>query len=277
MARCGCGGGLCACTVIAGENVTVSGTGSAANPYKISSEVPCDTVRACFTAGPGIDLDQATGVIAADLSTEPGNNLSIGPDGGLLVPTAGGQVVTGCGLTGNGSASAPIEAATGTWPYPCDPDTEGGVIVCGSDGVLRGEPRGAASFSQFFEERTYPDIEVPTGSVAVVDTYNATVVNPSNCRPALVLAEQELDIWLVLPGGAGAATGYDGDEMAYHFNAGTTWRTGVHTAATKFLGRGVLAPGASASVGFGAAVGRGSGGAYYYRINYVLRVLLLSL
>lgn len=268
---------MCNCALIAGENVTISGTGSVANPFKVSAEVPCETVRTCFTAGPGIDLDQGSGIIAADLSGEAGNNLVIGPDGGLLVPTAAGQILTGCGLTGDGSGSAPVEAATGTWPYECSVDQAGTVIACDSAGVLRGEPRAVATFTTYDEERTFPDIEIPPGSVQTVDNYAVTATNPSSCRPAMILSEQEVDVWMVLPAGAGGATGFDGDECFYMRNTGSSTMTSVHAQATKFLSRGMLAPGASTSVGFGASVGKGSGGAYYWRINYILRVFLLAL
>ncbi|MCF3960601.1 hypothetical protein [Streptomyces fuscigenes] len=277
MARCGCGGGQCACTLTAGDNILISGTGSAANPFRVSADVPCETVRACFTAGPGIDLDEASGTIAADLSGQAGNNLTIGPDGGLLVPTAGGSVLTGCGLTGNGSASSPVKAATGTWPYACSPEEAGTVIACGTDGVLRGEPRGVASWSTFGEERSFPDTAIATGNVVIVDNYSATVTNPSTCNPAMVLVEEEVDMWMVLPAGAGAATGFDSDETFYMRNTGTSTMTGVHAQATKFLSRGMLAPGATVAVGFGASAGKATGGAYYYRINYNLRVFLLAL
>jgi len=268
---------VCNCTLVAGENVTVSGTGSEANPYRVSAQVPCDTVRACFTAGPGIDLDPASGTISADLSGQAGNNLVINPDGGLYVPTAGGQVLTGCGLTGDGSASAPVQAATETWPYTCSVDTAGTVIACDSSGRLRGEPRPVASFTSYNEQRTYPDVEIDSGSLQVVDNYAVTVTNPSSCRPAMILAEQEVDVWMVLPPGAGAATGFDGDETFYMRNTGSSTMTGVHAQATKLISRGMLAPSASASVGYGAAAGNGSGGAYFYRINWILRVFLLAL
>lgn len=42
MARCGCANDRCACTVIAGENVVVSGTGSRSNPYIIDAIASSD-------------------------------------------------------------------------------------------------------------------------------------------------------------------------------------------------------------------------------------------
>ncbi|MFB7496101.1 hypothetical protein ACFC09_15640 [Streptomyces sp. NPDC056161] len=200
----------------------------------------------------------------------------INPDGGLYVPTAGGSVLTGCGLTGDGSASAPVEVATGSWPYSCDVETYGSVITCDSSGVLRGEPRGTAQFTTYSEQREFNDPVVP-GDFQTVDNYAVTVTNPNPCIPALVIASEEVDVFLVLPSGAGAATGFNGDETYYTRNTGTGTIVGAHSQATKVVPRGVLAPGASTSVGFGAAVGRGTGGAYYYRINYILRVLLLSM
>ncbi|MEU7323438.1 hypothetical protein ABZ682_23230 [Streptomyces griseoviridis] len=254
----------------------MSGSGSAANPYVVSSDVPCADVRDCLSAGPGIAFDTVTGQISARLSGQAGNNLVTRPDG-LFVPTTAGTVSTGCGLTGSGAASSPVRANTGTWPYACSVDTEGTVIACGTDGRLRGEPRAVSSFLAFSEERTYPDVVMTTASVAVFDTYSVTVTNPSTCRPALVMTEQEVDVWMVLPAGAGGATGFDGDETFYIRNTGTSTMTSVHSQATKFLSRGMLAPGASVAVSFGAAAGRGSGGAYYYRCNFILRTFLLAL
>ncbi|MFI1954790.1 hypothetical protein ACH437_23580 [Streptomyces xinghaiensis] len=255
----------------------MSGTGSVANPYRVSAEMPCETVRGCFSAGPGIDLDPGTGVIAADLSGQAGNNLTIGPDGGLLVPTSGGAVLTGCGLTGDGSGSAPVTAATGTWPYACDVDTWGGPVVCDSSGVLRSGPRGSAQVLTYIEDRSYASVVIPEGQIQTVDTFSVTVTNPNPCLPCLVIAEQDVDIFTVLPAGAGAATGFDGDETWRMRNTGTGSIIGAHAQATKTLPRGVLAPAASTSVGFGAAVGQGSGGAYFYHISFQLRVLLIGL
>ncbi|MGP4091509.1 hypothetical protein [Streptomyces sp. KR55] len=162
-------------------------------------------------------------------------------------------------------------------PYPCSADTEGGVIVCGSDGILRGEPRGATIFTRYAEERTYPDVEIASATVVTADTFSTTVTNPSTCLPALAVVEQEVDVYMVLPAGAGAATGFDGDETFYIRNTGSSTMTGVHSQATKVLSRGTLAPGASMSLSFGATVGRDSGGAYYYRINALIRALLIAL
>ncbi|WP_097287027.1 hypothetical protein [Streptomyces sp. OK228] len=261
-----------------GTNVSVSGSGSAANPYVISAATPCADVRACLSAGPGINLDQATGAISADLSGQAGNNVTIGPDGGLYVPTAGGAVLTGCGLVGNGTASAPVKAKTGTWPYPCSLDTFGGVVACDSNGVLRGEPRGRLSFASYFDNRDYPDVPVPAAQNTVLDNFTVNVTNPDTCRTAMVLTEREVDVYVVLPAGAAAGTGHSNDEMYYMRNSGTSTIVGTHVQTTKFLAEpALLAPGATMPVTLTATGGRGAGGAYYYGINFVLRTMIISL
>ncbi|WP_406321881.1 hypothetical protein [Streptomyces sp. NBC_00519] len=278
MARCGCGGGLCNCSVVAGDNVTISGSGSAANPYVVSSEVPCETVRACLSAGDGIDFDQSTGVISADLSDQAGNNIAFGPDGGLFVPTGAATVSVGCGLTGDGSGSAPVTANTGDWPYPCSVDTLGGVVACDSNGVLRSEPRGKVSYRSFTENREYNNLTVPSAQNTRVATFTAQFTNPDTCRPALVLTERELDVSFNLPAGAAAAYDQDTDEMYYLKNTGSSSMTSVHTQTTKLLQQSAsLAPGATLTVNFNVTLGRGAGGARYNRIQVAIRALMISL
>ncbi|MFK0063330.1 hypothetical protein ACIQTN_29395 [Streptomyces werraensis] len=243
----------------------------------MSAAVLCEDVRGCLSGGPGITVDQATGEIAADLSSQPGNNLTVGPDGGLLVPTAGGTVLAGCGLTGDGSGSAPLAVATGTWPYPCDPDTAGGVVVCGSDGVLRGEPRGQVNYVQLSETRTYADLTVPS-DLTTVDTFSLNVVNPDQCRSAMVLVEREVDVDFVLPPGAGAAYAQDTDQVFYTRNTGTSTITDEHTQTTKvYQALTALAPGAAALIQLPVGLDRGSGGATYNRIQVFIRAILISL
>ncbi|HEX5567947.1 MAG TPA: hypothetical protein VFY14_13650 [Streptomyces sp.] len=262
----------------AGTNVVVSGSGSQANPYVVSATVPCEETRGCLSAGPGVNYDPATGVIAARVSGQSGNNLAVGPDG-LYVPTGAATVSTGCGLTGNGSGSSPVRVATGTWPYPCSPATAGGVIVCDANGVLRGEPRGRISYVQNGETRNYADLTVPTGTAIVpVDSFSLTVTNPDPCRPAVVLFEREFDVSFNLPAGAGAAWGADGDEMYYMRNSGSSAITNIHSQLTKvYQALASLGPGATTTITIPVELGRGSGGANYNRIQSLLRAILISL
>lgn len=276
MARCGCGGGLCNCSVQGGTGVSVSGSGSAANPYVVSAETSCEDVRGCLSAGPGIAYDAGTGEFSAEVSATPGNNLTVGPDG-LFVPTGAATVNTGCGLSGDGSGGAPLAIAVGTWPYPCDPDTAGGVIVCAPDGTLRGEPRGQVNYQQVQETRTYADLAVPN-ELTVVDTFQLNITNPDQCRAAVVLVEREVDVDFVLPAGAGASYGHDTDQMYYMRNTGSSTMTDVHTQTTKvYQAVTSLAPGAGALVQLPVTMDRGSGGATYNRIQCFIRAILISL
>ncbi|MYR61130.1 hypothetical protein GTY54_34535 [Streptomyces sp. SID625] len=262
----------------AGDNVSLSGSGSAANPYKISAEVPCSTVRGCLSGGQGINYDKSTGVIAAKVSAQSGNNLSIGPDGGLVVPTAGGQIVTGCGLTGNGAAASPVKANTQTWPYACSVDTAAGGVYCDSQGRLRSEPRGKISFTTYSDSRDYNDITLPAAQNTVLDTFSVNITNPDQCRPAMVITEREVDVWLVLPAGAAGGTGQQSDEMFYMRNSGTSTMVGVHAQSCKvYSDTASLAPGATMPISLMATGGRGAGGAYYYSIVFILRALIISL
>lgn len=328
MARCGCGGGQCACSVIAGPGVTVDGSGSVANPYIISTEVTCDQVRPCFTAGdgasydpstgvigarpstdagneleygsdgglmvppsevtcddvrpcisagPGASYDPETGVIEADLSEDAGNNLVIGGDGGLYVPAGSATVTTGCGLTGDGSAAAPVTAATGTWEYEgCDVDTAAGQVYCDSAGVLRSEPRSTATFVQDHVEQFYPDLPVPAGDDNVMETRTLDLVNPDPCREAFVIVERELDVDFDLPPGVGAAVGQDTDEMSFTRNTGSSQINDSHIHSTKVY-HVTIPPGGTTTVTCPVTMGRGNGGATYNRIQTFLRAWIFNL
>jgi hypothetical protein len=277
LARCQCGGDGCNCVVIAGDNATVTGAGSTLNPYVVSAVIGCEDVRPCISAGDGITYDSSTGVVSAHLSDQAGNNVAIGPDGGLFVPTGAATVSVGCGITGDGSGSAPVTANTGDWPYACSVDDFGGVVACDSNGVLRSEPRGKVSMTRYAESRTYNNRRVPSGAIQRADTFSTTITNPDTCRPAFVVVEREVDIFVTLPAGAGAATGFDGDEMYYTRNSGSSTITSAHAQATKVLPGGTIPAGGTMTVSFEATVGRGSGNAVYTGINAIIRCLMISL
>lgn len=259
MPRCSCGGLRCSCSVIAGPGVTVAGNGSTSAPFVISAgdgggTVTCDQVRPCLSAGPGIEYDPATGIIAA--------------------PPA--DLVTGCGLTGAGTDGSPLAAATGAWPYECPIDAIGGVVACDSAGVLRSEPRGFVAAYSYTETRTYTNLAVPAGFDQLADTFTTTVTNPG-CRPALVWLEREVDVDFDLPAGAGAAYGHGGDEVAYHRNTGSSVEQDFHVQTTKSFGLAdTLLVGETRPLPFEITLGRGSGGATYNRIQIFIRVLLIG-
>ncbi|MGW3971212.1 hypothetical protein ACWEFD_18170 [Streptomyces ardesiacus] len=239
--------------------------------------VSCDDVRQCLSAGDGIAYDEATGVIAARPSTDAGNTLSFGTDGGLLVPAAE-ALETGCGLTGEGTPGAPLAVATGAWSYPCVAEDAGTAVVCDANGELRGAPEHGTYFEQFTEMRDYANLPVPAGFDVVADTFTWSYTNPDPCRPVTVFLEREADVDFDLPAGAGAAAGQDTDEMNYMRNTGTTTILDYHVHGTKVYRHQVsLAPGATANVTFPVTIGRGSGGATYNRIQIFLRAMMHTL
>lgn len=153
MARCGCGGTSCGCALVAGDNVAVSGTGSAANPFVISSSVPCSAVRPCLSAGTGITYSSATGVIAADFSAIPCSVIRpcLSAGTGITYSSATGQIsadfsavpctaVRPCLSAGNGAS---YNSGTGVVTARLSPQA-GNNIVFAPDGGLF-VPTGAAT------------------------------------------------------------------------------------------------------------------------------------
>ncbi|CAM5476459.1 MULTISPECIES: hypothetical protein [Streptomyces] len=270
MARCQCGGGGCNCVIVAGENTTVTGGGSTANPYVVSAQVDCSDVRPCISAGPGATYDPATGVVGAHVSTDAGNNLVLDPSGGLYVPTGAATVSTGCGLTGDGSASAPVRARTGTWDFPCDLDANAGRVFCDSSGVLRSEPRGRTFFQQQSTTDNNPNTPVPAVYPTQIADHSLTFTNPDSCREMYVICETELDIDFDLPPGSGAAWGIVGDEQGRLSNTGSSTQFDVHAQLTKVF-RLTVGPGQTFTQHLYVQAGTGFGGAQYNKVQSFIR------
>ncbi|MGW4731852.1 hypothetical protein ACWEQC_22260 [Streptomyces shenzhenensis] len=280
MAQFGCGGARCSCVVTAGPGVTVTGNGSSGAPYVIGAggggTVTCDQVRPCLSAGDGIDYDPATGTIGARPSTDAGNTLDIGTDGGLLVPGPE-ALTTACGLTGDGSASTPLAAAVMAWPHPCDLDANASGVYCDSDGALRGEPPVRSDFFQNAKNQSLATpMPVPTASDQPIDTLTLTVTNPDPCRPAWAILFREVDLDLNLPPGSGGMAGIDGDDMSYLGNQGSGTVFNTHTQDNKIT-QITLAPGETQTITMNITSGRGSGGAEITRIQATLRAWLFSI
>lgn len=84
MARCGCSGECGCCLSSTDGSVVISGTGSAANCFDLSTNTNCDEVRQCLTGTGGINFDQGSGVISVCISADDNNTLQLGSDGCLF-------------------------------------------------------------------------------------------------------------------------------------------------------------------------------------------------
>ncbi|MEU4406190.1 hypothetical protein AB0F88_16840 [Streptosporangium sp. NPDC023963] len=148
MSNCGCSR-RCDCVVIAGDNITVAGDGGTGTPYVISATgggaVTCDQVRPCLSAGPGATYDPVTGVIAANVSTDAGNQVTIGTDDGLFVPAGGGAVTAlavtdtpsvDLELTGTGAAGDPYTVAADVVLDPAPPGGGTNLLHESPDGLF---------------------------------------------------------------------------------------------------------------------------------------------
>ncbi|WP_328434598.1 hypothetical protein [Streptomyces sp. NBC_00425] len=122
--------------------MTVSGSGSAGNPFVVSADNPdCSVIRACLSAGNGASYSAASGIISARTSTDPNNNVTFGGDGGLYVTTNCAQVRQ-CFTEGNGIDYDPV-----TGVIAARPSTDAGNnVTFGGDGGLF-VPTGAATVS----------------------------------------------------------------------------------------------------------------------------------
>jgi hypothetical protein len=92
---CGCGGSAaltCNCVVVAGDRATVTGTGVPEDPYVVSAQpMTCEEIQDCvaLAIGDGLAWDPVAREFSARPSTDPGNVLLFGSDGGLYVSEDG--------------------------------------------------------------------------------------------------------------------------------------------------------------------------------------------
>ncbi|MFF4385631.1 hypothetical protein ACFY0G_02375 [Streptomyces sp. NPDC001552] len=257
MARCGCGGNKCTCNISAGDNITVTGTGSIANPFVIAAAVECDTIRACISAGPGITYNEATGVISATAVVDP-------------------NVQTACGLEGSGSAGDPLLVTSGAWPYPCDVDTSGSFLYCDGNGVLRTTPPHTATQNVQQTQTAYPNILVPLPDDTQIEIQMLAVVNPDPCREAFVIVEQEMEISMDMPINSTGASGIGTDDMMFRFNNGNSPQVSVHSQHTKVIAT-IVGAGVATVTQMRVTAGRGTGGATIERVQTFLQAFILTI
>lgn len=281
IARCGCGGTCgCALTSNAAGGTTVTGAGTPANPWQVAVAIKnCTDVRSCLSGNQGVTFNPATGVISACVSPNAGNGLTRDANGCLFVGAGASTVTTGCGVTGTGTPASPVAANTQAWPYACDVATQGGVVTCDpATGELYGEPRSHSAMQSVFYDEPIANLAVPAGATQsnLIHTVTGTFTNPDPCRPAIVIAMQEMAFTLNLPANARAEYGFDGDNMVQHTNRGATAETDFYVQVSKTVNRGTIAAGATANYSFGMLLGLGTNGATYSDAEGILRILMIT-
>lgn len=278
MARCGCGSS-CGCSLTAGDNTVITGSGTAGNPWVIDSHANCTEVRGCLASGAGTVYDPATGSFTVCVSPNAGNQLSKDVNGCLFVPANTNQVITGAGVTGTGSAGDPIRANIRTWPFPCTQDAQGSVVGVDSTGKLVGEPPYHTYFFQLRRTNNFAvgALPVPAGlPISNVDTpFPFVVTNPDPCRPMRLMWKQETRMYVNLPVGSEATTGMNTEEFWAGGNYGTAAipRNGVYTDKTNEF-TSFIGPGASVTLTMQAQAGRAVGTPSIVEIHMSHRVWL---
>ncbi|MFF3654866.1 hypothetical protein [Streptomyces olivochromogenes] len=180
-------------------DVTVTGTGTAADPYQVAAAVildpappggganlleegpdglyvECADVRTCITAGDGAAYTPGTGEVEARLSTDAGNQVAFGTDGGLFVPPDA-PLEIGCGLQGDGTAATPLTAfpIAGSQPWTddwnCDPVANSTLKCDPTSGALWTPPEHASAAVTLQQNHPLgtPTIGV-TGGFVLVDS-----------------------------------------------------------------------------------------------------------
>ena len=186
-------------------DTTVTGTGTAGDPYVVSADVvvdatppgggtnllhsnadglyvECADVRTCFTEGDGIDYDPVTGVIAARLSADAGNTTTIGGDGGLFTPGGGSTVVQAADtpsvdttVAGTGTAGDPYVVSSAVILDPVPPGGGANLLEVGPDGLYV----ECADVRTCFTEGDGIDYDPVTGVIAArlsADAGNTTTI-----------------------------------------------------------------------------------------------------
>jgi microcystin-dependent protein len=172
MRNCGCSGNTCACSVIGGAGIEVTGTGTKDSPFVVrntgaevrSSVAVADSstldlsITGLGTPSEPVTISGTVHVTLAELDDVADQVASVGNvptwDGTQWVPLTpaaapAGAVRSGAGLVGDGSVGAPLRAnPSGTFGqgklagYGTDPLVGSEVYTDGS-GKLRGVPQGS--------------------------------------------------------------------------------------------------------------------------------------
>lgn len=191
------------------------------------------------------------------------------PNNPYVISAEAAPVVVGPGLTGDGTPASPIVPAVSDWPYACDV-AQAGRVFLDDAGVLRSEPRGRLVHTLISDNQSFPNVVVPAADDTPIVTQTLDITNPDPCRSSLVIFNAYIDVQFDLPAGSGAGSGIFTDAMTFERNTGSASALGIHTQVSKEWFRAVPAGGTLAEP-FGISVGKGSGGATYFRAQWAVR------
>ena len=227
MPSCGCAGNVCSCLIVAGDGISVTGTGTSANPYIVdatSSTISgllrvTDTPTLDLTlGGAGSDADpyNISGVVRVALTQLSDVNDPAGPATGevpVWVAAAGsvpahwefqqppttppGAVTVGAGLLGDGSGGNAIRlAVSGTWGSGAlanlgSDSLAGASVYVDTAGQIRSRPLGFEAVADGVRPAQYPGraiIETGTKALYVSDGTTWRAIGTSTIDAAQVVS-----------------------------------------------------------------------------------------
>lgn len=196
--------------------------------------VTCEDVQDCVgeavAAGQGLEYDDAGNALSASVSGDAGNAVTYGSDGGLYAAGAAAAIVTGCGVTGNGTSAAPLTAAVPAWPWPCAADTAGEPVACGADGLLHAPPVQTVWVESFSGGALTYTPPAGTSADGFAQPFELTLTNPDACREMLGTAWVSVTHRVSMGPGAEIAVSISGDAHHRWSNGTDSTRQWFHRA-----------------------------------------------
>lgn len=247
------------------------------------SDTGAASVRSMLSAEDGVKYNSLTGVFSADISPNPGNNLTLDGLGRLFVPTGSATVSVGPGILGDGSGGNPVRANVAAWPYPT-PAVSGsqGVFVNPVGGQLVSPPIQVIDFVRSDISRNYANIPIAAGTTPVTaDTFTVNLLNPDPNRSCTVVIVTEARVSCTYPGtsttgpSAGGWT-MDGALWGVLGNAGVSSITPISAMGTRMFKSATLGPSGASTYTLTIGTRNGSGGANYSIITVGISVFYLG-
>lgn len=242
------------------------------------ADTGANSVRSMLSAQDGVKYNSLTGVFSADISLQPGNNLTLDAFGRLFVPTGAATVSVGPGILGNGSGGNPVRANVASWPYVTTPVTGAeGVFVDPSTGQLKSPPAQIADFVSTLFDRSYSNIAAGTGGTpTTADTFTVTLTNPDPNRSCIVIISREVKVRFTMPAGSSVGYAIAADETARFHNPGTASISNVGVQTAKSFKSANLGPGGVSSYSLTVGTENAVGAVTYNRIEVAIRVLYIA-